>query len=362
MFKDSAKFKSLSVHIDTGAATGPKGMLLVYGHPETFTPLQATVSFETSHDFKAKGVEIIFKAAAGTLFYGKPPEEVTLKLEGEQVFYSKQWDLDMEYSKPGWIAKGSYSRVVSVALDPSYPSSTYHFNGWMKYEFEARLKDAKGFGFTRADIVVTKDIWILNSCIPFMGLVEQPVVTAIAWKDILQFSVTIPGETLQLDQLLPVTIRVQPLAHGTVFEGRDLLVNSVNFYLQESRTIRALYTKNVLQMTERPVSLTVNTGWPQNLTNEGWERTVFLSIPSSPVLSCSMLTRFLDITHTLVSVMELGTNKVRTERIQTSLEVRITSPRTLFMAPPPGYEEAPQPVDELLEALSGELPSYSRYE
>ncbi|KAI8602343.1 hypothetical protein EDD21DRAFT_372115 [Dissophora ornata] len=360
MFKDSTKIKNLAIHVDTGATIGPKDTPLIYGHSEALTLLQATVSFETSHDCKAKGIEVSFKAAAGTLYYA--PEEITLKLEGEQVFYSKQWDFDVQFSKPGWIAKGTYSRQVSMLLDPTFPSSTYHFNGWMKYEFEARLKESKGFGIARTDIVVNQEVWVLNSSIPAMELVQIPVVTEACWKRSLPFLVTIPSKTLCFGQVVPVTIQVKPCITSSELEGQEIIVTNVSFALQETRTGRALYTKDVHQLTERFINLSVNTGWPQSI--EGWERTIFVSLPSSPALSASMVTRFLDITHSLVVTMEFRSSRMKSGRIQVNFNVDITSPRTMSSAPPV-YGDAPQHIDAVLGIptdFSDELPRYARYE
>lgn len=60
----------MTIHVQTGATIGPKGLPLVYGNPDSLTILNAVINFETSHDCKAKGVEILFKAAIRTQFSG----------------------------------------------------------------------------------------------------------------------------------------------------------------------------------------------------------------------------------------------------------------------------------------------------
>ncbi|KAG0328300.1 hypothetical protein BGZ99_005653 [Dissophora globulifera] len=371
MFKDSSKVKNLTIHVDTGATIGPKGLPLVCGRSEELSLVQATVSFETSHDCKAKGIEVSFKAASGTLYYGKlfsisarpaTPEEVTLRLEGEQVYLSKHWDIGVQFAKPGSIAKGTYTRQVAVLLDPTLPSSTSHINGWVKYEFEARLKEAKGFGIGRHDTVVTQEVWVLNSSVPAMGLIDIPVAVKAHWRRSVPFVVTLPSKTLCLDQVVPINIAQMPFITGTELEGQGVLVNSVNFVLQETRTARALYTRDVRQLAERFVDLTVNTGWEQS--SEGWERTIYVSMPSSPALSASMTSRYLDVVHCLVVTIELRTNKIKTDRIVVNVDVDITPPRTI-LTPPPGYNDETQNVDAVLGIptdLTDELPSYARYE
>ncbi|KAF9206549.1 hypothetical protein BGZ49_002273 [Haplosporangium sp. Z 27] len=362
MFKDSVKLKDLVINVHTGATIKPKGLPLIYGYPEEPTFLQATVSFEPNHDRKAKGVEITFKAIAHTLYY--PASNIALKLEGEEVFYSKKWDLDVAFSKPGIIEKGSYSRSVSVVLDPTLPSSCSHFNGRVKYEFEARVKEGKGFGITKADIVVTSEVWVLNSLIPAMGLTEIPVVSENCWKNSLPFLVSIPSKILCFEQLVPVRIQLNRFINGTEYFGQEVIVSNMSFVLQESRTSRASYTKEVHLETERFVNISVNTGWPRSA--DGWERTIFISLPSSPTLSNSMKTRYLDIKHSLIVTMDFKTSKNKPERMHATLEVEITSPRSGSLAPPEYYGDSAQLVDTVLgiptDDLTDELPSYARYE
>lgn len=68
--KSPPKVRNLTIHVQTGATIGPKGLPLVYGSPDSLTILHAVINFETSHDCKAKGVEILFKAATRATFSG----------------------------------------------------------------------------------------------------------------------------------------------------------------------------------------------------------------------------------------------------------------------------------------------------
>lgn len=68
--KSPPKVRNLTIHVETGATIGPKGLPLVYGNPDSLTILHAVINFETSHDCKAKGVEILFKAATHITFSG----------------------------------------------------------------------------------------------------------------------------------------------------------------------------------------------------------------------------------------------------------------------------------------------------
>ena len=64
------KERKLLIHVDTGDSTiGPRGLPLVHGNQDAITMLHATVSFESSHDCKAKAIEIMFKAAVRTGFF-----------------------------------------------------------------------------------------------------------------------------------------------------------------------------------------------------------------------------------------------------------------------------------------------------
>lgn len=71
LLSGESKVKNLVIHVDTGTTIAAKGLPLVYGHMDTFTLLSATITFESSHDCKAKAIEILFKAAVKTHYFCK---------------------------------------------------------------------------------------------------------------------------------------------------------------------------------------------------------------------------------------------------------------------------------------------------
>ncbi|KAG0267368.1 hypothetical protein BG011_006785 [Mortierella polycephala] len=360
------KVKNLVIHLDTGHTIGPRGLPLIYGNQDALTLLHATITFESSHGCKAKGVDISFKAAAKSNFFAK--DETSRKLEGEQVFYSKHWELSVEQPKPGWIAKGNYARQCSVVLDPSIPSSNESPFGSMRYVFEARLKGAKGFGIARMDMVVVQEVWVLNSTLPFLGTLtlDNPTSVRKRWKASLPYSLTIPSDTLYLGQVVPLTFQLMPFRVGTAFEGEEVVVTSASFTLRETKTFRAMFVRDVHETVDKLLHIAVNTGWPQSV--DGWQRTIHVSLPSSPAMSTDMQTKYLDITHSLIVAIEFRTSKItKTEKLWAQLDVLITAPRTTSTEPP-HYGETAIPVESLLmleppPAIDAEeLPSYSRYD
>ncbi|KAF9187449.1 hypothetical protein BGZ51_001296 [Haplosporangium sp. Z 767] len=361
-----SKVRNLAIHLDTEHSIGPRGLPLIYGNQDELTLLQATITFENSHDCKAKGIDIAFKAAVKSSFFAK--DETSRKLEGEQVFYLKHWELGVERPKSGWIAKGNYARQCSVLLDPSIPSSSVSPFGSMRYVFEARLKGAKGFGIARTDMVVVQEVWVLNSTLPFLGTLtlDNPITVQEQWKDSLPYSLTIPSDTLHLGQVVPLTFQLMPFRAGTAFEGEEVMVTSASFTLRETKTFRAMFVRDVHETVDKLLHIAVNTGWPQNAN--GWQRTIHVSLPSSPAMSTDMQTKYLNITHSLIVVVEFRTSKItKTEKLRVLVDVLVTAPRTTSTEPP-HYGETTFPAESLLMLEqpptidAEELPGYSRYD
>ncbi|KAF8930667.1 hypothetical protein EDD21DRAFT_370787 [Dissophora ornata] len=363
------KVRNLTIHIDTGNTIGPKDLPVIYGNPDVHTLLHATVTFESSHDCKAKAVEILFKAAANTYYFSQ--DETSRKHQGEQIFSSKRWDLEVERPKPGWIAKGNYARQCSVILDPSLPSSSESPFGAMRYVFEARLKGAKGFGPARIDWIETQEVWVLNSTLPFSSTIplDNPVVVYGQRRNVLPFSLSIPTDTLCFGQVVPITVQLDRFRTGCAQEGEEALVSSASFTLRETKVFRAMFVAEVLETSEKLLHIAVNTGWPQ--TVDGWQRTINVSLPASPTMSADIQTKYLDVAHTLVVEVEFKTSKMaKPEKLRAQMDIHITAPRfeSLATALPPQYGDA-IPVESMLMLgppptldANEALPSYSRYE
>ncbi|ORZ14409.1 hypothetical protein BCR41DRAFT_86916 [Lobosporangium transversale] len=280
----------------------------------------------------------------------------------------KHWELDVERPKPGWIGKGSYARLCSVILDPLLPSSSESPFGSMRYYFEARLKGAKGFGITRSDWVVAQEVWILNSSLPFYNniSIDNPTAVHGIWRDALKYSISIPSDLLYLGQRVAVTVQLHPFNQGSVYEGDEVQVIYATFTLRELKTFRAQFVRDVHQTTEKVLNITVNTAWRQSV--DGWRKTINLSLPSSPIMSPNMQTKFMDVAHTLAVMIEFRTVKIsKIEKLKAQLDVQITAP---CFAPtlPPDYGETTRHVESLLllepPAIdpNESLPGYSRYE
>ncbi|KAF9305601.1 hypothetical protein BGZ74_009645 [Mortierella antarctica] len=376
--KSTPKVRNMTIHVQTGATIGPKGLPLVYGNPDSLTILNAVINFETSHDCKAKGVEILFKAAIRTQF--SDATVPSLLHEAEQIFYSKQWELEVTKPRPGVVGKGVYARQVSVVLDPSFPSSCHNVFGSMRYIFEARLKGAKGFGIARIDWTVQQEVWVLNSTLPFIYpgvndyyLEEEsiPVAQFERWNDALPFSLTVPSQTLYTGQVVPVKVALEPFLAGSALAGQEPAILCATFILLETRLFRARFVPEVRESMQKVMSIGVNTGWPRTGATTGWERVINISLPLSPSVSLSTKSRFLDISHTFVLMMDLQVaGRSKPEKLRTQVSVQITAPRSmpsepplygemvlyddggdgLMAPPPPGFDS-----DE-------ELPGYARYD
>ncbi|KAF9959139.1 hypothetical protein BGZ72_010268 [Mortierella alpina] len=369
LISTGSKERKLIIHVDTGTGTiGPRELPLVYGNQDAITLLHATVSFESNHDCKAKAIEIMFKAAVKTGFFSK--DEASRKHEGEQIFYSKQWTLDVERPKPGYISKGNYARQCSVVLDPSLPSSSESPYGSMKYIFEARLKGAKGIGIARTDHVVTQEVWVLNSCLPpldTLPLVADPLKAEEQWENVLRYSFSVPSNVLYLGQVVPVTLQLDPFMTASAYEGEEAVVSSASFTLRETKLFRAMFVRDTHRTQVKLLHIPVNAGWPQSV--DGWARTIHITLPSSPAMSTDLRSKYLDITHTLEVVVEFKTGTMnKPEKLRALFDIQITAPRP-YSVGPPLYGESFVAVESLLPtepppAIDEQevLPGYSRYE
>ncbi|KAF9431176.1 hypothetical protein BGZ94_007627 [Podila epigama] len=319
--KGQSKLKKLTIQVKTGATTGPKGLPVVYGSPDSLTILSAVINFNSNHDCKGDGIDIEFKAAAKVQFWDETGPCV--QHVAEQIFYVKKWDLDVTMSRPGVVAKGEYEREVLVALDSTLPSSFQHVFGSMKYTFEARLKKSKGFGITKADWLVSQEVLVLNTTLPtiYPSMSELhlndeaslPIVKHGYWKEALPFSLTIPSRTLHLAQVMQVKVNMEPFLAQSALAGQVLSILGATFILVETRTYRAKFVSDKREVTEKVMTMAVNTGWPQSAT--GWERVIHVSLPSTPALSPTTKTKYIDITHCLHFSMDIQTSKNKYEKL-----------------------------------------------
>ncbi|KAG0202646.1 hypothetical protein BGX28_004906 [Mortierella sp. GBA30] len=242
LMSSEPKVRRLLIHVDTGLTIGPRTLPLIYGNHDAPTLLHAAVTFESSHDCRAKAIEILFKAAVKTMYF--------------YIYY--------------------------------------------------------------------------------MG------------------------------QIVPMTVRLAPFLAGSAFEGESAEVIGLTFTFRETKTFRAMFVRDIHETQEKLLSIPVNTDWPKSV--DGWQRTISVSLPSSPAMSTDMHTKYLDITHSIEIVLEFRTGKMsKPEKLRGLLDIQITAPR-FSSAEPPLYGAA-VPVESvlLLESprlmdMQETLPGYSRYE
>lgn len=184
----------------------------------------------------------------------------------------------------------------------------------MRYTFEARLKGAKGFGIARIDWTVQQEVWVLNSTLPFIypGVNDYylenestPVAQFKRWNDALPFSLTVPSRTLYTGQVVPVKVALEPFLASSPLAGQEPVILGATFILLETRVFKARFVQEVRESMERVMSIGVNTGWPRTGTADGWERVINVSLPLSPAVSLSTKSKYLDILHKFVLLMDL---------------------------------------------------------
>ncbi|KAG0055908.1 hypothetical protein BGZ83_007031 [Gryganskiella cystojenkinii] len=110
---------------------------IVMGTPESPGYVEATVEFETDREMLGNELEIFFSGTVASLNPGSTGG-LTMVPTPEKI-QRKKWDIPLTFLAEGRVAKGKYRRTVYTVIDPTWPSTMSCLEGYVKYEFEARL-------------------------------------------------------------------------------------------------------------------------------------------------------------------------------------------------------------------------------
>jgi len=217
--------------------------------------------------------------------------------------------------EPGTIAKGQYSKTVTVTVDPTLPSSSLHpqstVRRFFKIHFRHQLTTPKRWGKVLASSWVEKDIWVLNSTLPppssiVLAADEQATSHAVVTEALLPVTFSCP-KILQLGQGAPLTVQIHPFQKGSPLEGQEVNILSIQFTLLETRRLRDKKNENKTPDNVNEV-LKIGLpkdGWPKS--KDGWGKTFHLTLPSCPEVSVDTFSKYLDIFHQLLLTMTLKT-------------------------------------------------------
>ncbi|KAF9190497.1 hypothetical protein BGZ51_008536 [Haplosporangium sp. Z 767] len=345
--------KSLTIHLETdgvihgqGQQLSSQSLAIVKGSQECPGYIQATVTFETGNECAGDEVEIVFKAVVGS-----------------------------KVSGPHKIAPGKYTRKVYAVIDPSWPSSCTHADGFVRYSFHAQLSKIVSASnisintnsnnshaaplskFSSSILKTSKEFLVANYNLPMTSYLPPeltpPLTVKALWKKkTLPVELSIPSENVTLGQTIPLTIHMRPIKEGTYYYGQEILVLESRFMIYELRHIRSTQSEMNAKVVKVPIDLAVAgvasmAPWPQSA--EGWTRTVDVAIPlpsqcfgsgSHLSLTPSMKSKYYDISHQLVVSMKIRTSSERdrqAEENETQLEIQVMPPKPDIGPLPPMY-------------------------
>ncbi|KAF9169371.1 hypothetical protein BGX21_010716 [Mortierella sp. AD011] len=364
----STKDMRISIRVHNGAFIDVNGesIPVFYGTPECPPVISATVALETDHECVADELEILYSAVAT---YRAPVHpNFTPFVRSEHSFQKKRWIVDLNKPRKGRVAAGKYAKVVSATVDPLWPSSAQtveHIqgHGWMKYEFIAKLSK---FDMAKTTVLCcSQEVWVLNSVLLHddnPSTLAQPITVQAAWKkSTLPVSLTLPSDTLSMAQVVPITVRMSPFSKGKHY-GKKIVISGAYFALREKVDGRANGLSSKFTSTRNVITLPIRDGWPE--TAGPWERTVSLTMPTSPGVSPDSKSRYMDITHSLALVMKVkaeGEKEFLVQESEIKVPVHIVVPRNvtenngyLLRA----YLLASIDLDPTQDNLSYDLPQY----
>ncbi|KAF9388801.1 hypothetical protein CPC16_006243 [Podila verticillata] len=308
---------TIEIHTDQ-RTIGSKNLPLLTGSPERPAKLGASITLEVDEDHSGKEVNIEFKALTTTVI--KVSMANIQFLTTEEPFKINRWKLPVTIPKRGIIAKGTYTKYIEVALDPTWPSSCTHPGGWVKYAVSVQYR-SQGRMNEYTALEEEQEICVLNS----VPVPTGPVLTveSVVKHKSLSGQVAIPSATIALGEVVPVTVRLLPFLENSKYAGQEAIILWASCKVKETRVIRGRgYDASEGQDTVDTVLNTpMNAHWP--LSKGGWEHTVHVTMPSYPAMAVDTTTKFLDITHQLVVTL----------KVKASTEIDIQAEECTFKLP-----------------------------
>ncbi|KAF9093366.1 hypothetical protein BGX23_003382 [Mortierella sp. AD031] len=324
--------KDLQIHMTTHTGTtitvDKENFPLVHGVYDRPGYIQVTATFKLDQDYSADEVTLNFKGVYGSKIEFEAGGWFDSAVISEEVFATKQWSLPIERGDaPRTIAKGFYERQVAVMIDPAWPSSLQSPSAWIRYEFKLHVSK-------HCDLAA-------------------------------------PGSQL------PVNVRVGSFSRGSKNVGRAAVVLGATFTFVEHRVLRSSQRDRVVQNDAEIMTISLKTGWTNAV--EGWERTVGLTIPRSPVWTADCKSKYLHVSHSLTLDLKVKSDSMRdfrAESVQLHVDFHAMMSRPSVennpALPPPAYENVEQHEDEhgndhpvgdsTSMLLEDDLPTYARVE
>ncbi|KAG0313200.1 hypothetical protein BGZ97_010419 [Linnemannia gamsii] len=325
---------SLQVYILT-PFRGPGNLPAIYGTPEEPPKIRGYVELITKEDVKASDLDLYFRVkshARWARHYG----ESTVVYKSKEVLQKNFHQFPIKHERPGIISPGTIRFDFEEVLNKHTPSSIHGRRSWLSYRFAATLHR----GFFQRNMVFTQDVWVFNTCIPSprSGYQPTPHVFGGVWESQLPFTCSIPNETIMLGETVPLTIQFRPFVPSSGLVGQELVV--VDAVVKMKQYTRLWHKWNVKNEKKVVIEMPVSQGWTPG--KDGMQRTIMVSVPFAPRLSCTTITEPVRKTHCLKLIMRLKAASMsdkHAKELRIEMPVNITGPRPPTVHPPTEEEE-----------------------
>ncbi|KAF9144418.1 hypothetical protein BGX30_012876 [Mortierella sp. GBA39] len=335
---------SLEVHSDNYIIVDNRPMPVFFSNLEVPAVIRATVTFENDQDCQGQDVEINYNAAV--VYEVTMMTSFQAKSKLQHNLQRKRWTMsDLVRPTPGTIAAGRYTKTVTATIDPLWPSSgvtsaSVKGMGWVRYTFEASLVKMSMGALSPILVTMPYEVWVVNSILPSEAgapsNVPKPLTAYVPGKKPdLPVSLTIPNQTLQFHEQVPLTVRVEPFRKGSKRFGQNIVVLSAGFSVREkvqgwSRVSTGVDVNHSTDVTQ----IAIRDGWPHN-TVGGWTRTVSITLPTAPEINASMTTKVMDISHSVLFTMKYkaeNDSDMKAQDITVEVPFQLVVPRRSIQA------------------------------
>lgn len=235
--------------------------------------------------------------------------------KSKEVLQKNFHQFPIKHESPGIISPGTIRFDFEEILNKHTLSSIHGQRSWLSYRFAATLHR----GFLQRNMVFTQDVWVFNTCIPSPrhGYQPTPHVFAGVWESHLPFTCSIPNENIMLGETVPLTIQFRSFISSSGLVGQELVI--VNAVIKMKQYTRLWHKWDVKNEKKVVVEMPVKSWTPGK---DGMQRTIMVSVPSAPRLSCTTITQPVRKTHCLKLIMRVKTASMSDKQAK---ELRIES-------------------------------------
>ncbi|KAF9931386.1 hypothetical protein FBU30_010314 [Linnemannia zychae] len=324
-----SKTKTLQIVILT-PFRGPGNLPAIYCTPEEPGKIRGYVELTTTEDIKAGDLDLYFRVkshARWARHYG----ESTVIYNSKDILQKNLHQFPIKHERPGVISPGTIRFDFEEILNPHTPSSIQGQRNWLTYRFAATLQR----GFFQRNLVYKQDVWVFSSCVPspLSNYIPKPHVFTGVWEEHLPYTCSIPKEHVQLGEMVPLNIEFKPFIPSSGLYGQDLVV--VDAVIKMKQYTRLWHKWNVKNEKKEIIKMPISHGWSMN--KNGMQRTIMVTIPFAPRLSCTTYTKPIRKTHCLKLIMRIKTASMsdrQAKELRIEMPVNVTGPRPPEIDPP----------------------------